>query len=434
MGNHEGYYQHCYGKEKHMKKFSKICAVLLALCMIISLAACGSGGGGQTPQTSAAQEETTDAAETVTQAAPTEAETEAPAETVAAGTFSFNYVDPYGDTTAFTITTKDTGKVFVTLDGPVHKGIVHADTWTDNGDGTITIGPLDEELELEFLEADGSSIWAIDGEAAVPVNYTEPTEFIERENTAPMSAAAAVGVYTFGFINAYGVTVPYVVSIKADGTADITMISAWVGPQAYHAGKWEYVPDSKVKFTDMTWDGEEPKTDGNGAVWFADGTYESTWVLDGDGNCVPEGYDGEIGEIDLTTLDPAIYPTNADKVGVYTFGFVNAYGVTVPYVVSVKADHTADIYMVSAWVGTQAYHAGHWGDMSQDSNGTISFVDMTWDGEEPRTEGNGAVWFAEGTYESTWILNADGTCVPMNYEGDVGEIDVTTLDPAIYPQ
>jgi len=411
-----------------MKALSKVCAVLLAICLIGSLAACSGSAqpaSTQAPETTAAPSET---------AAPVETETEAAEPAIAAGTFTFDYVDRYGDTTAFTITTKDTGKVFVTLDGPLKKGIIHADTWEDNGDGTITIGAFDEDIDVEFLEADGSSIWAVDGESIVPVKYTEPTEFIERENTAPMSAAQAVGIYTFGFINAYGVTVPYVVSIKADGTADITMVSAWVGPQTYHAGKWEYVPDSKVMFSEMTWDGEEPKTEGNGAVWFADGTYESTWVLDGDGNCVPDGYEGEIGEIDLSTLDPAIYPANADKVGIYTFGFINAYGVTVPYIVSAKADGTADIYMVSAWVGTQAYHAGHWGDMSQNGDGTISFVDMTWDGEEPRTEGNGAVWFAEGTYESDWILNADGTCVPKDYEGEIGEIDVTTLDPAIYPQ
>lgn len=409
-----------------MKVISRICAVILAACLISSLAACG---GSAQPATTQAPETT--AAETT--AAP-ETTTEEAVAGIEAGTFTFDYVDRYGDTTMFTVTTKDTGKVFVTLEGPLMNDIIHADTWEDNGDGTITIGPLDAELDVEFLEADGSSIWAVDGESIVPVNYTEPTEFIERENTAPMSAAQAVGVYTFGFVNAYGVTVPYIVSIKADGTADLYMVSAWVGTQAYHAGKWEYVADSKVKFSEMTWDGEEPKTDGNGAVWFADGTYESTWVLDGDGNCVPEGYEGDIGEIDFTALDPAIYPANADKVGVYTFGYVNAYGVTVPYILSVKADHTADIYMVSAWVGTQAYHAGFWGDMSQYGDGSITFDQMTWDGEEPRTDGNGADWFEGDTYVSTWILNSDGTCVPKDYEGDIGEIDVTTLDPAIYPQ
>ena len=412
-----------------MKVISKISSVLVAACMVLSFAACGNSS--QPAQTTAAPEteaQTEAATEAVTEAA-TEAETEAG---IPAGTYTFNYVDVYGDETKFTVTTKETGKVFVMYEGALGSKTLNADNWTDNGDGTFTTDKLNGDLDLEFVAADGTITWILDGENVTPSGYTEPTEFIEKENKAPMSAAEAVGVYSFGFVNAYGATVPYIINIKADKTADITMVSAWVGNQTYHAGNWEYVADSKVAFSEMTWDGEEPRTDGNGAVWFAEGTYESTWVLDGDGGCEPEGYDGDKGEIDFTTLDAAVYPADSSVVGIYTFGFVNAYGATVPYVVYVKADKTADIVMVSAWVGSQFYHAGSW--TVNDADGSISFADMTWDGEEPRTDGNGAVWFAEGTYESTWILNADHTCEPKDYDGDKGEIDLSTLDPAIYPQ
>ena len=51
----------------------------------------------------------------------------------------------------------------------------------------------------------------------------------------------------------------------------------------------------------MTYEGEAPKTAGNGATWFADETYESTWALDG-GNCVPVNFDGKSAPMDRSGM------------------------------------------------------------------------------------------------------------------------------------
>ena len=212
------------------------------------------------------------------------------------------------------------------------------------------------------------------------------------------------------------------------------MISAWVGTQKYSASEWSIDEDSIVTIGgEITYDGEPPRTDGNGATWFDETTYESQWQLDGEGNAVPIGLEGDPGNLTLPDdiNDPSVYPDDAEVCGLYTFGFVNAYGVTVPYVVNIKGDGTALITMVSAWVGAQNYTAN---TVTVNDDGTVTFSDMTYDGEAPKTDGNGATWFADDTYESTWVLNDDGTCVPKDYDGDIGEIDTTTLDSSIYPQ
>ena len=349
---------------------------------------------------------------------------------IEAGTYTFTYVDVYGDETAFTVTTKETGKVYVMYEGALGSATVNGDGWTDNGDGTFTTNALSEIIPVDWVGADGKVTWTVDGDTVTPAGYTAPTEFIAKPYTDPTTVAEAVGVYTFGYVNAYGVTVPYVLWLNADGTFSIFENSNWVGLMEYYGDSWTINGDSVVSLGACSYDGQPPRTDGNGATWFAEGTYESSWKLSGDKTCVPIGYEGNVGEVDLTTLPAECYPAGADKVGIYTFGFVNAYGATTPYVVWVNADQTANIFMESSWVGTMEYVGSKW---VQNDDGTVTISEMSWDAEPPKTDGNGATWFADNTYESTWELNSDKTCAPAGFDGKIGEIDLGALSAQAYP-
>ncbi len=403
-----------------MKKFL---AMLLSVAMVAALfAGCS----------------TTDTPEVKDSESPAPVETpSAPVETPAedenkieAGTFTFNYVDVYGDATAFTVTTKDTGKVYVMYDGTLGKATVNGDGWTDNGDGTFTTNALSETIPVDWVGADGKVTWKVDGETVTPVGYTAPTEFIAKPYSDPTNMAEAVGVYTFGYVNAYGATVPYVLWLNADGTFKVFENSGWVGLMEYYGDSWTINGDSVVSLGACSYTAQPPRTDGNGATWFAEGTYESSWKLSGDKTCVPIGYEGDVGEVDVTTLPVECYPAGAEKVGVYTFGFVNNYGATVPYVMWLNADGTSNIFMESGWVGTQEYVGAKW---VVNDDGTVTVSDMSYEGEPPKTDGNGAYWFADGTYESTWEFPANKSCQPAGFDGKTGELDLTTLPAAIYP-
>lgn len=396
----------------------KLLAMLLALVMCACLfAGCGTDNEKDTENTQpVASDPVNEPAQEDTGLAP--------------GTFSFTYVDVYGDETAFTVTIKDTGKVYVMYDGALGKATLNGDGWTDNGDGSFTTGTLSGELPVDWAGADGSVTWQVDGEAVTPAGYTAPTEFIEKPYTDPTNMAEAVGVYTFGYVNAYGVTVPYILWLNADGTFDIYENSNWVGLMHYYGDSWTVNGDSVAALGPCSYDGEPPRTAGNGATWFAEDTYESSWKLSGDKTCVPVGYEGDVGELELTTLPAECYPAGAEYAGVYTFGYVNNYGVTVPYILWLNADGSFDIYENSNWVGLMHYYGESW----TAADGVAELGACAYDAEPPRTEGNGATWFAEGTYESTWTLNTGSkTAVPVGYEKDPGQIDLTTLPAECYP-
>ena len=90
--------------------------------------------------------------------------------------------------------------------------------------------------------------------------------------------------------------------------------------------------------------------------------------------------------------------------------------------------------MYNYWYGAQSYTAN---TCTLNEDGTITLSDITFEGEPPKTEENGAAWFADDTYESTWVLDRSDpykhTCVPVNYDGEVGDTDVYTLPYSVYP-
>lgn len=102
-------------------------------------------------------------------------------------------MDDYGDETAFTVTTKETGKVYVKYEGALGSATLNGDGWTDNGDGTFTTNALSGEIGVDWVGADGKVTWKVDGENVVPVGYTAPTQFLAKPYTDPVTAAEAVG-------------------------------------------------------------------------------------------------------------------------------------------------------------------------------------------------------------------------------------------------
>ncbi len=394
----------------------KIIALLLALAMVFALAACGSA---EKP------EETP--AESPSASAPVEtpAESEKPAEPEVpsiAGTYRFKYVDLYGDATAFTVTLKDGGAYSITTAGALGSA-AYEGTWTDKGDGTFTTSALEGAPALDFAEADGTIVWKIDGRDVVPGDYVEPTEFLEKVLvTDPTNAAEAVGVYTFGMVNKFGSTVPYVVWVNADGTYAIHMNNSFTGLHTYTGDKWSVNAQGVVTFGPATFEGDTPMGD-----WFnADAGYTSSWQLHGDGTCEPAGYIETIVAIDLAAQPIEILPAGFDKVGVYAFGQINKFGSTVPYIVWINANGTAVIHMNNSFTGLHTYTATEW---TYNEDGTVSIGALTFEGDTPMGD-----WFdAAAGYTSTWTLNTDGTCEPAGYKESKAPVDLAAQPAEIWP-
>ncbi len=165
-----------------MKNIDRFLALILTLCMIFTLCACSS-----------------EPAEPAVQPDETPVETPEAVDEGIAGTYHFEYVDEYGDTSRFSIKLRDNGTFTVmTSVGPLGDNVCSGSEWTDNGDGTFTTGESDNVLELDFIAEDGTIIWTmLDEEGNVcPLGYTEPTEFkekpVEEEEAGPVG-----GVYTY---------------------------------------------------------------------------------------------------------------------------------------------------------------------------------------------------------------------------------------------
>ena len=165
-----------------MKKFNRFLALILALCMIFAFAAC-SNEAEEPQQPTQTSEATPDAVD----------------EGIA-GTYHFEHVDEYGDTSRFSIKLRTNGTFTVmTSVGPLGDNICSGTVWTDNGDGTFTTGPSDNVLDLDFIAEDGTIVWTmLDDEGTVsPVGYTEPTEFLEKPVEEEEEAGPIGGVYTY---------------------------------------------------------------------------------------------------------------------------------------------------------------------------------------------------------------------------------------------
>ena len=395
-----------------MNTLKKLLAVAAALCMVVVLAACGSSDADSTPAPGTSDGEQTP---------------DVPAGI--AGTYHFDHTDVYGDITSFTVTIKDDGSFNMMTLGAMGSNIYSGAEWTDHGDGTFTTGATDKALDVDWAGPDGSVTWVIDGANVVPDGYEEPTEFLSNDLKDPTNAAEAVGVYTFGQVNSWGSTIPYVVWLNADGTAVIYMDNSFTGVHSYTAEEWTYNGNGTVSIGALSYEGDPPKTE-NAGPWFADDTYESTWTIRGDGTCVPVNYTDSVMSVDTGSLPEELYYEGIENAGVYVFGQVNSWGSTIPYVVWLNADGTAAIHMDNSFTGVHSYTAEEW---TYNGDGTVSIGALSYEGDPPKTE-NAGPWFADDTYESTWTIYGDGTCMPVNYTDSVMDVDVSALPEEIYPR
>ena len=389
-----------------MKKWNKIIALILALCMVFTFAACG-----ETEEPSDPVDTDTDVSEPV----------EGPDSI--AGTYRFDYVDPYGDVSSFTVTLKDGGSFNILTTGAMGNGVYSGNEWTDNGDGTFTTGAADPALDVEWVGEDGSATWTIDGSNVTPVNYTEPTEFLEKSAVKdPVTAAECVGVYTFVEYNSErGSSTPWVVWVNADGTYHYWRDNAFLGLRGF-TGTWTYAGDGVVDFSVPVFDeeGKEPVGD------FVAADYSTSWTLYGDGTCVPVGYTETIVAFDAGALSTAeLLPEGYEYIGVYTFGEYNSErGSTTPWVVWLNADGSYHYWRDNAFLGLRGF-TGTW---TYEGDGTFNFGVPTFDEEGKEPVGD----FVAADYSTSWIFGIDGSCVPVGYTETAVAVDTGSLsDPAL---
>ncbi len=160
-----------------MKKAVRYLVFFTILCMLLTLGACAGG-----------EPATTEPNETKAQVG------------TGAGSYHFEYVDEYGDTTKFSIKLRENGTFTVmTSVGPLGDNTCNGDQWAINDDGTITTGATDKVLELSFVEADGTIHWSAPDEQGnvTPIGYTAPTEFLEKPVEGGDEEVYIPGVYTF---------------------------------------------------------------------------------------------------------------------------------------------------------------------------------------------------------------------------------------------
>ncbi|MBE6017120.1 MAG: hypothetical protein E7233_05870 [Lachnospiraceae bacterium] len=395
----------------------KVLSLILTGALVCFLMACS--GTQKTAETTVPAETK---AETEQESLTEEATEEDSSASSLVGSYHFDCVDIYGDVTGFTVTIKEDGSFNIMTLGAMGNGVYSGDSWTENGADSFTTGTTDNRIETDWTDDDGSVTWIIEGDSVKPEGYTEPTEFqAKAEFTDPVIGAEAVGVYTFGSVNNHGSTVPYILWVNGDGTYKIHMNNSFTGIHTYSGTEWTIDSDSVIHFGPASFEGDEPM-----GTWFdGENGWVSSWHLHGDGTCDPEGYDGQTVDVDLAAQPVEIYPAGAEYVGIYRFGSVNDHGSTVPYFVWLNADGSAVIHMNNSFTGLHTYTAKEWKD---EGDGLISIGALSYEGDEPM-----GGWFTEGTFESVWQVNADGTCVPEGYTGSVAEIDLAAQPEEIYP-
>lgn len=182
----------------------KLLAMIAALGLLRSLAACNNDP------------------------APAAADTPDPAPTAEqgiAGTYHFEYVDKYGDTTRFSIRlrTDETFTIMTSL-GALGDNLCSGTSWTDNGDGTFTTSATDNVLELDFIADDGTITWTMldDDGTVTPVGYVEPTEFEEKPVENDNSGVSS-GIYTYKENNGF-MDISWELELRDDGSYALTEV------------------------------------------------------------------------------------------------------------------------------------------------------------------------------------------------------------------
>ena len=99
-----------------------------------------------------------------------------PLYTSLAGTYYFGEVNDHGSTVPYAVVLKDSGSALVLMDNSFTGVHAYTGDWTDNGDGTISIGALtyegDDPMGTWFDGDNGfSSSWRVSAGVCSPMNY-----------------------------------------------------------------------------------------------------------------------------------------------------------------------------------------------------------------------------------------------------------------------
>ena len=258
-----------------MKKMTRLLSILLALSMLLAFAACGGDQPAQNSQ----------------DPVPVESTPAEPENKIEAGTYTFTYVDVYGDETAFTVTTKDTGKVYVMYEGTLGKATLNGDGWTDNGDGTFTTAEcVGEGPQIAGFWENNSIVWQLlNDNCAVPVKADDYATHVDAHGIPAGEASAAsgepiaAGEYTFMEATPFG-EMKWVVTLNEDGT------SVFGQPENEGMGcpTWTAVwtDNGDGTFTTAECVGDGPQI---ASFWSNNAI---TWIDNGDGTVTPVGYTG----------------------------------------------------------------------------------------------------------------------------------------------
>lgn len=272
-----------------MKNCNRFLALILALCMIFAFTACGT-------QPAEPTQEPTQATEAV--------------EAGIAGTYHFEHVDEYGDTSRFSIKLRNDGTFTVmTSVGPLGDNICNGTQWTDNGDGTFTTGATDNVLELDFIAEDGTIVWTmLDEEGNVsPVGYTEPTEFLEKPVEEEEEAGPVGGVYTYLESGLAPFDTLWTLTLNEDGTYVLSEeneragLTEYTGAYTIEGSTVICGPMGETQPGLFSWSNPEGFTVTTGATTFAPVGVDGVELAEEPAEAVPAGVVTKLPEITTFT-------------------------------------------------------------------------------------------------------------------------------------
>ncbi len=283
----------------------KILALILALAMIFTLAACGSEPASSANNASS----TPDEVESTPEETPEEPEEspeepeETPEEPEATPDYSkagtYKYYEDKGDMGIMVWDIElgaDGSAKLIEHNSFIGDQVKVCAGWVDNGDGTITTGAWEstDGPKPDFIEEDGSCTWEVleggilqpvNGPASVDPSLVEPTESI-------------AGVYKYYEDKGDMGIMVWDIELNADGTCTLTEHNTIIGDQVKVCDGWKDNGDGTF-FTGAWESTDGPKPD------FIEEDGSCTWEIVGDGICQPvngtpsvdpsllEGTDGE---------------------------------------------------------------------------------------------------------------------------------------------
>ena len=267
-------------------------------------------------------------------------------------------------------------------------------TWTDNGDGTLTTGAWDvDENKSEFFKPNGECTWVLNSDGTMtPADAGE---------SGGESAGINPGKYTYIESKGPG-DFQWDVLLMGNGNCRIDETNPSGEVTEHVASGWTDNGDGTV--TTGEWENKEVnKSD------FFKPTGEATWKINADGTCEPVTGDAPAA---TTEINPGKY-TYIEAKGPGNF----QWDVLIMGNGNCRIDETNPSGEVTEHV------AAGWTD-----NGDGTVTTGEWENKEVNKSD-----FFKPTGEATWKINADGTCEPVVAEGgDKPAEGASSVNPGKY--